>query len=93
MDEIRLDVIQQALIVGDEQNGAVRAAQAVGAVGDDFQGVDVQAGIGFIHQRQPRIAHRHLENFVALLFPAGEAFVDGTIHETLVHLQQGHLLP
>jgi hypothetical protein len=42
----------------------------------DFQRVDIQAAVGFVHQAQDRIAHGHLEDFVPLLLAAGEALVD-----------------
>jgi len=42
MDEVRDDVIQQALIVGDEHDPQLTGAELVDAVGDDAQGVDVE---------------------------------------------------
>src|SRR5688572_30600378 len=48
VNDVGLDVIGEALVVGDEKNAAVRAAHEVHTFRDDLQGVDVEAGIGFI---------------------------------------------
>src|SRR4029079_15240436 len=39
-----------------------------------------------IQHRELRLEHSHLENLVAFLFTAREAFVDRTSHETRFHL-------
>ncbi len=65
------------------------AAQRVHAGGDDFQSVDIQAGIGFIEDGEPGFEDGHLENFVALLFASGKSGVDGAIEQALIHLHQG----
>jgi hypothetical protein len=46
------DVVEQALVVGDDEEGAVGRAQRVDAVGDDPQRVDVEAGIGLVEDAQ-----------------------------------------
>src|SRR5437870_100183 len=69
------DVVEQPLIVRDDHHGAVRRAQGVDAVGDDPQGVDVEAGIGLVEHAQPRLQQRHLQDLVALLLAAGKAHV------------------
>jgi hypothetical protein len=54
------------------------AAQGVDAVGDDLERVDVQAGIGLVHEGELRgssIASCRISR--ALLLAAGEAVVDG----------------
>ena len=50
--------------------------ERVDARGHNLQRVDVQPGIGFVQDGELRLQHGHLENLVALLFAAGEAFVD-----------------
>ena len=77
MHDVRHDVVEQALIVGDDDRGALRRAQPVDAVGDDLQGVDVEAGVGLVEDREPRLQQRHLQNLIALLLAAREAHIDG----------------
>ena len=60
------------------------AAQPVDAVGDDFERVDVEAGIGFVEHGEPRLEQRHLQNLVALLFAAGKADIDRAAQHVLV---------
>src|SRR5262249_33435169 len=48
VDLVRLDVIEEALIVGDDQDAAMLAAQGVDAAGDDAQSIDVQARVSLI---------------------------------------------
>jgi hypothetical protein len=52
---VGLDVVEQALVVGDDDHRALRAAQRVDAVGDDAQGVDVEARVGLVEDRQLRL--------------------------------------
>mgnify|MGYP003148036851 CR=1 FL=1 len=68
-----------------------------------MQGVDIQAGVGLVEQRQLRLHQQHLHDFVALFLAAGKAFVDAALKElrVQVHLlagfaglaQQGHRIP
>src|SRR5215831_18041837 len=67
------DVVEQALVVGDDHHGALRRAQAVDAVGDDAQRVDIEAGVGLIEHGKARLEQRHLQDLVALLLAAGKA--------------------
>ena len=76
MHEVRHDVVEQPLVVRDDEHRVLLAAQRVHAVGDDAQRVDVEAGVGLVEDGELRIEHRHLEDLVALLLAAGEAFVD-----------------
>jgi hypothetical protein len=57
-----------------------------------LQRIDVEAGIGLVEQRELRLEHGHLQDLVALLLAAREAFVDAAIEEALVHLHELHLL-
>ena len=61
--------------------GALGVAQAIDAVGDDLERIDVEAGVGFIEQRELRLEHQHLQDLVALLLAAGEALVDAARQE------------
>src|SRR5580658_5566110 len=67
---VRDDVAKEPLVVGDEEDPQVRAAQVVDAVGDDAQRVDVEAGVGLVHKREPGLEHRHLKDLAALLLAA-----------------------
>ena len=63
---------------------ALRRAQPVDAVGDDLERVDVEAGIGLVEHRKPRLKQRHLQNLVALLLAAGEADIDRAAQHLLL---------
>ena len=56
------------------------------ALGDDSQGVDVEAGISLIEYGKLWLKNRHLQDLVAFLFTAGETFVDRTLEEFAAHL-------
>src|SRR5690606_39831707 len=44
VDGVRGDVVEEALVVGDDQETAIGAGQLVDAVGHDAQRVDVETG-------------------------------------------------
>src|SRR6266545_3535885 len=92
VDEVRDDVIEQALVMGDDQGGVIRTLELVHAVGNDLERVDVQAGIGFVEDGQLWLQHGHLKDFVALLLAAGEADVDGALEQIFVEIEQFHLV-
>src|SRR5512143_4176598 len=46
MDEVRLDVVQDALIVRDEEDAQVRAGERVHALRHDAERVDVEPRVG-----------------------------------------------
>src|SRR5690606_34456857 len=89
---VRADVLEQALVVGDDHEGAVRGAQRVDALGDRAQGIDVQARVGLVEDRELGFEHRELEDLVALLLAAGEALVDAALEQAVVQVQHRHLL-
>ena len=43
VDNIRLDVIEQALIMGDQNNRIILPAQFIDPFGNDLHGVDIKA--------------------------------------------------
>ena len=92
--EVGLDVVEEPLVVRDEEDGHLRVLfdQLVHAVGDDFEGVDVEARIGLVHDGELRLQHRHLENLVPLLLPTGEAVVHMALGERGIHLEHLHAL-
>ena len=74
------DVIQDALIVRYQHDGAVIGAELIYAVGHDTQGVDVQAGVRLVEQRQRRFEQGELQYLIALFLAAGKAFVHRAPH-------------
>ena len=93
MHAIGHDVVQQPLVVGDDHDGAVGAAQGVDAGGNRLERVDVEPRVGFVEDGQGRVEHRHLKNLVSLLLAARKALVDGTADEALVQVHQLDLFP
>src|SRR5690606_1016905 len=67
VDVIGLDVLEQALVVRDDEERPLRPAQAVHAVGEQAQRIDVEARIRLVEDGEARFEHRHLQNLVALL--------------------------
>ena len=67
MDVIRDEVTEQALIVRDDEDCVMFAAEGIDAIGDDAQRVDVQSRICLVEDGQIRIEHGHLEDLVPLL--------------------------
>ncbi|QTK78264.1 hypothetical protein AT6N2_C0352 [Agrobacterium tumefaciens] len=87
MNAVRHDVIEQALIVGDDDGGAIRRLQRVDAVSHDLQRVDVETAIGFVENAELRLQERHLQDFSALLLTSGETDVERTLQHLHVDLQ------
>src|SRR5680860_1444334 len=52
------DVVEQALVVGDDEGAEVRAAGSVHALRDDLEGVDVEAGVGLVEDRVAGLEHQ-----------------------------------
>ena len=86
MNHIRLDVIQQTLIVRDYDSGILRSPQLVHAMRYDTQGIDIQTTIRLIQDRQFRLQHRHLEDLVPLFLSTGETFVHATAGQFIIQL-------
>ena len=47
---------------------------------------------GLVEDRERGLEERHLQDLVALLLAAGEAFVDAAVEEIGIHFEQLHLL-
>ena len=54
--------------------------------------VDVQAGVGLVHQGDFWLKQGHLKNLGAFLLATGEAVVDGAVDEAVVYFEQAHFL-
>ena len=78
--------------MGDDQHGAVGAAQRIHALGDDAHGIDVEAGIGLVEHAERRLEQRHLQDLVPLLLAAGEADIERALQHLGVDLEQLRLL-
>lgn len=51
------DVVEQALVVGNDQEAAIGAAHGVDTVGNHFQRVDVQPRVGFVQDAEAGLQH------------------------------------
>jgi hypothetical protein len=89
---VGLDVVQQALVMGDEQDGhsGVFLGEGVHPVRHHLEGVDVEPRIGLVHDGQGRPKHGHLEDLVPLLLPSAESVVHGPLGEGGIHVQEPH---
>jgi len=90
VDEVRCDVVEDALVVRDHERTGVRSDELVDAVRHDPQGVDVEAGVGLVEHGDLRLQHRHLQDLDALLLAAREAVVQVSRRELPRHLQLLH---
>src|SRR3954465_9161275 len=92
VDETRLDVVQDALIVGDDQDaGRVLGGHPVDPLGDDAHGVDVEAAVGLVEDRECGAEHRQLQPLGPLLLAARETLVQVAAGEFGIHAQLVHL--
>ncbi len=79
--------------MGDDQHaGAVPGRDAVHALGDDADGVDIEAAVGLVEDGECRPEHGQLQDLGPLLLAAGESFVQVAPGELLVDPQLVHLL-
>ncbi len=90
MYEIRFDIVEQALVVGHQHDRTLGAAHRIDAVGDGFQRIDVETGVGLVENREARLEDRHLQDLVTFLFAARKPLVDAAIQKTLVHAEHRH---
>jgi hypothetical protein len=73
------DVLEQALVVGDDDHRAVGRAQRVDAVGDDASAHRCRGRNRSRRARKARRQQFHLQDFGALLLAAGEADIERTL--------------
>src|SRR5581483_2124803 len=76
VDEVGLHQVQDALVVGDDQDAHTGARDGIDAVGDGAERVDVEPRVGLVEDREPRLEHRELEDLHPLLLTAGEPLVE-----------------
>src|SRR5258708_30229400 len=92
VDEVGGDVVEDALVVSDQEHPEVWSAQPLHGVGDGTQGVDVEARVGLVEDRDLGMEDAHLQDLGPLLLAARKAVVDVAGGERWVHLQPLHLL-
>ena len=68
------------------------ARKPVDAARDGAQRVDVEAAIGLVEDREARLEHRHLEDFVALLLAAREPDIQRALQQIVADIEQFQLL-
>ena len=91
MHELRLDVAQDAGVVGNQHDAhVVLIVRTVHALRNDLQCVNVQTGVGLIQDAELGLEQLQLKDLVALLLTTGEALVHVTCDEVGVNLQVLH---
>ena len=76
----------------DHERAEVGADETLDAARDRLQRVDVEARVGLVEHRDPRLQHRHLQDLDPLLLAAGEAVVQVARGELAADLELVHLL-
>src|SRR3990172_9222134 len=56
---VRRDVVEDSLVVGDDYDRLLRAAERVDPRGHDLQGVDIQPRVRLVEEREPGVEDRH----------------------------------
>ena len=87
MHYIRLDVPQNPCVVSDEENSRViLILEPIDALAHNFERINIKTRVRFIKDRNLWLHQPHLQNLVALLFTAREAFVYVATGERRIHL-------
>jgi hypothetical protein len=93
-------VLEELLVVGDDQDshrptgssGPTGGATDPGdALAGETDGIGIEATVGLVEDRKPRLEHRQLEDLGTLHLTAGEAFVDVPSGKLRVDRQFRHL--
>src|SRR5690606_34878794 len=75
VNEIRLNVIKQALIMRDQNNAVLIGTKFIYAFGNDAQRVDIKPRIRFVQNSELWFKHGHLQYLIAFFLTARKAFV------------------
>src|SRR5262245_6659785 len=68
VDEVRLDVAEDPRVVRDQQDASVALlGEPVDPLRDDLEGVDVEAGVGLVEDRDPGVEQLELDDLMTLL--------------------------
>src|SRR5919109_1723257 len=85
-------VVEDALVVGDQQQPQVWTGQLIDPRGHGLQRVDVEPRVGLVEDGDGGLQHRQLERLHPLLLPPGEPLVDVAADHVVVDTDHGHLL-
>ena len=92
MREVGRVVVQQPVVVRDDQDAHLRAADLGNALAGQLHGVHVEAAVGLVEDRKLRPQHGQLQNLGPLHLAAREAVVHVAAGKLLVHSQLAHFL-
>ena len=94
MDDVRSQVFEQSLVVGDGHHAEFRSLPAdLGhAVGHHGQGIDVQAGVSLVEDGDLGFQDGHLEDLVSFLLTTGETLIEVALGKRRVHAEPLHPL-
>ena len=92
MDKLRLDHLQQTVVVGDDDTGCLRRLEFVHTLCHDTHRIDIKARVGLVEDAQLRLEHCHLEDLITLLLTTAEALVHGTVSQLGVEFHDLALL-
>ena len=92
MHKVWNNVVEHPLIVRHHNECRFFGTKGTHTIGHDLQGVDVEAGVGFIKDGQTGLQYGHLKNLVALLLSARKSVVHRSLQKTVVNLQQLHFV-
>ena len=94
MHAVDLEVLEDARVVGDDDERAVGgAAVGVHAAGDHAEGVDVQAGVGLVEDGEFGLEQQELQHLDLLLLAARKAHAELAVEVGGVHVElRGELL-
>ena len=93
VDAVDIQVLQNARVVRDDEHGAVAAlAIRVHAVADGGQGVDVQAGVGFVQDGKLGLQQQELEHLDLLFLAARETYAQLAVEVGGIHVELGREL-
>ena len=88
--EVGLHQVEDALVVGDDQDAHLGPGELVDALGHGAQRVDVEAGVGLVEDRELGPQHRQLEDLHPLLLAAREPVVQVAARELPRDVHQLH---
>ena len=88
--EVGLHQMEDALVVGDDQDPHLGPGELADALGHGAQGVDVEAGVGLVEDGELGPQHRELEDLHSLLLAAREAVVQVAARELAGDVHQLH---
>ena len=85
------DVAQHPLVVRNQQHAELGADQLVDAGRDRLQGVDVQARVSLVQDRDLGLKDGQLQHLVLLLLATGEPLVHVSLHHGVLDAEHLHL--